>query len=354
MLFKTTARFYDGKTSVPQNIEVFLDIKQDKLSFENGQQKIVWKNTAIKFSKNNNNLICEHGNDPIQQIFISDADFIKKTYPILKSKGHQHWYDGLVNLGFMNHLLIAISLLALIGLSYVYVLPWVAEKAVTIIPESYDNEIGQLAFNEEMLLNKIDSSKTKTLNQFASELKLNNKKKLKFTVVNSDIVNAYALPDGNIVVFTGILNALQSTEELAGLLGHESSHVNNRHSMKMLCRNLSGYLFISAILGDANGVMAIIGDNVNSLNNLSFSRKFETEADNDGYTVLIKNNLNPEGMTKLFTRLKEEETIDIPEFLSSHPVTDERIKEIQKRIKSGKHNTIDNQKLTFLFQKIKE
>jgi len=312
------------------------------------------KNTEIQFSKNNTNLICEHGNDPIQQIFISDADFIKKTFPLLKSKGHQHWYDSLVNLGFINHILIAVSILALIGLSYVYILPWVAEKAVTIIPESYDNEIGQLAFNQEMLLNKIDSSKTKTLNQFASELKLNNKKKLKFTVVDSDIVNAYALPDGNIVVFTGILNSLQSTEELAGLLGHESSHVNNRHSMKMLCRNLSGYLFISAILGDANGVMAIIGDNVNSLNNLSFSRKFETEADTDGYHVLIKNNLNPEGMIKLFQRLKAEETIDIPEFLSSHPVTDERIKEVQKLITSGKHKTIDNQKLTFLFQKIKE
>jgi len=354
MLFTTTARFYDGKTSVPQNIEVFLDLKQDKLSFESNHQKIIWKTADTKFSKNNANLICEHGNDPIQQIFISDAGFIKKTYPLLKSKGHQHWYDNLVHLGFVNHLLIAISILALIGISYAFVLPWVAEKSVTIIPESYDNQIGQLAFNQEMMLNKIDSSKTKILNQFASELQLNNKKKLQFTVVDSDIVNAYALPDGNIVVFTGILNSLQSPEELAGLLGHESSHVNNRHSMKMLCRNLSGYLFISAILGDANGVMAIIGDNVNSLNNLSFSRKFETEADNDGYNVLIKNSLNPEGMTKLFQRLKEEETIAIPEFLSSHPVTDERIKEIKKLIKSRKHKTSDNQKLTFLFQKIKE
>ena len=58
---------------------------------------------------------------------------------------------------------------------------------------------------------------------------------------------------------------MKSYEELVALIGHEATHVNHRHGMKLLCRDLSGYLFVSAILGDANGIMAVITDNVNSL-----------------------------------------------------------------------------------------
>jgi beta-barrel assembly-enhancing protease len=167
-------------------------------------------------------------------------------------------------------------------------------------------------------------------------------------------MNAFALPDGSIVVYTGIIDSMKDYEELAGLIGHEVAHVNHRHSMKMLCRNLSGYLFISAILGDANGVMAVLGENVNTLQSLSFSREFEREADTEGFKIVTSNEVNPKGMSTLFKRLQNEKTISIPEFLSSHPVTKDRIRHIDEMIKTKPFQSKDNSKLSLLFQRIKE
>jgi beta-barrel assembly-enhancing protease len=124
--------------------------------------------------------------------------------------------------------------------------------------------------------------------------------------------------------------------ELVGLIGHEAAHVNNRHSMKMLCRNLSGYLFISTVLGDVNGVMAVLGDNVNTLQSLSFSREYEREADEEGFAIVTKNHVNPKGMVTLFQRLQQEHSIEMPEFLSTHPVTKDRIMTIKTMIASKK------------------
>lgn len=256
-------------------------------------------------------------------------------------------------MGIKAHILFTVFIFAIIGLGYFYAVPWIAEKAVVVIPEDYDSDLGETFFEQNMLFNDIDTRKTKALNLFAKELKLKNSKKLKFTVVNSPIVNAYALPDGNIVVFSGILNTMKDYDELVGLIGHEVAHVNHRHSMKMMCRNLSGYIFVSAILGDANAVMATIGDNVNNLQSLSFSRKFEHEADAEGFEIIALNKTNPIGMSNLFKRLQDKEFVSIPEFLSSHPVTTDRINYINKLIKKNPFEFKENAKLKKLFLEIK-
>jgi predicted Zn-dependent protease len=147
---------------------------------------------------------------------------------------------------------------------------------------------------------------------------------------------------------------MENYDELAGLIGHEVTHVNQRHSMKMLSRNVSGYLFVSAVLSDVNGIMATIGDNINSLNSLSYSRSFEQQADEEGLDLMLQNNINPKGMTNLFKRLQSENNIDIPQFLSSHPVTENRIDYIQNLIKEKKFKTIENPILKGYFIKLKK
>jgi len=353
MIRQTFCVFYDGKSSVPQNINLSLDTETAILSFETttGQQ-IRWDIKAVSFTKKGTALNIACGNDPIQNIIVSDLHFIEPLTALKKHSNHS-WYDMLIAQGMKIYLAIALVILAIIGLSYVYFIPWVAEKSVVLIPEEYDTKLGEMFFEQNMYFNTVDNSKTKALNLFASELNLNNTKKLKFTVVDSEIVNAFALPDGNIVVYTGILNSMKNYDELVGLIGHEVSHVNNRHSMKMLCRNLSGYLFISAILGDVNGIMATIGDNVNTLQSLSFSREFEHQADSDGYKILLQNKVDPHGMSNLFKRL-DDHSLAVPEFLSSHPITKERIQFIDKLIKSESFQTADNPKLKTIFKALKK
>ncbi|GIZ08006.1 M48 family metallopeptidase [Flavobacterium sp. UMI-01] len=352
---KTTAVFYDGNSSTPHTIEVSIDIYRETIILELAHdERQIWKISNIDFDKRNTGLHLEHGTEVIQHLKIEDADFIETIQNFRKEKGHIGWYQRLLDLGIKTHLSIAIGILVIIGLCYIYVIPWVGEKAATLIPEEYDNQLGSSAWLENDYFVTIDSSKTKTLNAFAQELNLKNTKKLKFTVVQSDEINAFAMPDGNIVVFTGIINEMKNYDELVGLLGHEASHVNNRHSMKMLCRSLSGYLFVSLILGDVNGVMAIIGDNVNNLQSLSFSREFEHQADTDGYQILKTNKVNPKGMSNLFQRLQKNNSINIPEFLSSHPVTENRIASIEKHIKNEKYPYENNPQLKSLFIELKK
>ncbi|WPR72197.1 M48 family metallopeptidase [Flavobacterium sp. NG2] len=352
---KTTAVFYDGNSSAPQEIEVSFDLYKESICFESTDgQMHKWPIKNISFDKRGTGLHLDHGTDLIQHLKIVDNHFIDAIQLFRKEKGQIGWYQKLMDLGISLHLIIAIGILAIIGLSYLYVIPWVGEKSVALIPEEYDDQLGSSAWLENDYFVTKDSSKTKTLNAFAQQLDLNNSKKLKFTVVESDEINAFALPDGNIVVFTGIIKEMKNYDELVGLLGHEASHVNNRHSMKMLCRSLSGYLFVSLILGDANGVMAVIGDNVNSFQSLSFSREFEHQADTDGFKILTKNKVNPKGMSNLFERLQKEQTIAIPEFLSSHPVTENRIDYIEGLIKNKKYTFEDNPELKRLFLELKK
>jgi Zn-dependent protease with chaperone function len=355
MIEKTTGTFFDGESAIPKEIELIFDVEKSVLIFEteNNLQHF-WNLNEIEIQTKSKSIYLEYGTNPIQNIKINDSDFSNRINDFRKKKGNQSWYHKLMDMGIKAHILFTVFIFAIIGLGYFYAIPWVAEKAVIIIPEDYDSHLGTTFFEQNMLFSDVDAQKTKALNLFAKELNLKNTKKLKFTVVDSPIVNAYALPDGNIVVFSGILHSMKDYDELVGLIGHEAAHVNHRHSMKMVCRNLSGYIFVSAILGDANGIMATIGDNVNNLQSLSYSRNFEHEADVEGFEILTLNKINPKGMSNLFKRLENEETVSIPEFLSSHPVTTERIKDINELIKTKQFEFKDNLKLKKLFLEIKE
>lgn len=351
---QATGIFYDGNSSIPQEVVFLFDSTTGTMAFEAGDGTIYqWKCSEIVFEKTGSRLRFRHEEAVAQNGYTEDAIFIESIQTFNKKTGKYGWYQSLLDLGTTIHLGLALVILAIIGLCYVYAIPWVAEKSVVLIPEEYDTKLGDTFFEQNMVFSTIDSSKTKALNEFAKELQLNNTKQLKFSVVDSEIVNAFALPDGNIVVYTGILNSMKNYDELVGLLGHEAAHVNHRHSMKMLCRNLSGYLFVSAILGDVNGIMATIGNNINSLQSLSFSREFEQQADMEGFHVLVVNKVNPIGMANLFKRLEHKNQMAIPQFLSSHPMTQDRISTMEKRIKTKRFVIQENPKLNDLFRKLK-
>lgn len=347
--------FFDGKSAIPQPCSMVLDTQKGMLLFETetGYQE-QWLLSAVSFENFGNSLqLQKQSADGFAILKITNTTFAAAIQKFRKENNHINWYEKLLASGFKMHLVLAMVIFSLIGLTYFYVIPWVGEKSVALIPESYDDTLSGTFISDNLLFSEAESKKTKTLNAFAKDLQLNNKKNLKFIFVEEDIVNAFALPDGTIVVYSGIVNKMKNYDELVALLGHEAAHVNHRHSMKMLCRNLSGYLFISAILGDANGIMATIGDNVNSFQSLSFSREFEQEADREGFAIVIKNKVNPNGMLNLFKRLQNEGNTIIPEFLSSHPVTQQRIATTKALVKTSQYQVKENVKLNQLFQQLK-
>ena len=139
-------------------------------------------------------------------------------------------------------------------------------------------------------------------------------------VVDSEIVNAFAIPGGFIVVYSGILDIMEDERELAALLAHEASHINERHSLRMMSRNLSTYLLLSILTGDVGGFSSVIVDNSNMFSTLSFSRGLEQEADLEGLDLMVKSDIDPQGMVELFKKFashEEEVKAELTEQLSS-------------------------------------
>ena len=353
-MIRTTARYFDGISSIPQKVELLFDEATCIFHFEIpviGYTQ--WATDEIVIEPFETVLNIHYKQDTSRFIKLNDAEFINQLNLYLKEKGKLSWYQRVIHLGFKVHLAIAITTIIAIALAYSFLIPLMAEKAVVLIPERFDNEIGQTFYADYVLLHSIDSAKTATLQQFANQLNMHNNKVLHFTVIKSNEVNAFSLPDGNVVVFTGIIESMKDYDELTGLIGHEVSHINFRHSMKMICRDLSGSIFISVMLNDANGVMSRIGQGVHNLASLSYSRKFEQQADLEGLNLMIDNHINPVGMTDLFMRLKLNTDKFVPEFISSHPVTHDRIEYIKKAITKSHYQVMDHPKLKSLFQEIK-
>lgn len=353
-MFKTSCIYLKNAQAENSYVNLLLDTDKDTLCFETDEApKNEWSLTLVNIERQGSYVNITIGQSG-EMIKITDVEFIRNFKNYLNQKG----YAGHANkLKERSHLSVIAFVIALIGIllaGYFYGLPWMAEKAAELIPEEYDNELGDTFTGSFISGNKVDSLKTTALNQYASNLKLNNTKKLKFYVVDDTTVNAFAVPNGSIVVFTGIINKMKTHEELAALIGHEVTHVNRRHSMKALCRSASAYIFISAILGDVNGLVTVVADNMNTLQNLSYSRSFEEQADEEGLELMLQNNINPVGMKNLFYRLKESEQLTIPEFLSSHPVTDSRIRYIDEIITKKKNQKFStNKNLETLFEKLK-
>jgi predicted Zn-dependent protease len=249
--------------------------------------------------------------------------------------------------GLAPLILVGCFILAAILLFYFFILPWLADRAAMNFPKEQEIALGAELKKQYLLSERIDTQKTRLLNEFASKLDLGNDFPADYTVVDADIVNAYALPGGPIVVYAGIIRKMESPEELAGILAHERSHVLRHHSTRSVFQNLSGVLLINLVLGDASSFINLIAQNGQQIQQLSYSRELELEADREGLQLLLKNKVNPKGMLSLLEKLKQENTGSIvPEFLSTHPLPDSRIEALKKLIvnhsESSTHSELDS------------
>jgi len=150
-----------------------------------------------------------------------------------------------------------------------------------------------------------------------------------FTIIKSDQINAFTIPGGNIYIFSGLLKAAESPEEVAAVLAHEMGHAEQRHVVSKLLKELS----FSAILtilsgGDPSVLSQVLKDIVGN----TFDRGQETEADQFALELLEKSNISPKALGRFFERLKEKD-LDYDEnleILMTHPHHDKRIELVRK------------------------
>lgn len=159
-----------------------------------------------------------------------------------------------------------------------------------------------------------------------------------FAILDSPVVNAFAAPGGYIYVTRGIMAMMNSEAELAVVLGHELGHVTARHSMSRLSNAVlaSAGLAVGSVLSETfAGLAGLAGTGVQLLF-LQYSRDDEREADSLGVEYARNGKYNPAKMIDFFATLEKMGDLSggqaLPGFLSTHPLTDERIENTRAMI----------------------
>jgi len=157
-----------------------------------------------------------------------------------------------------------------------------------------------------------------------------------FDVIDSKEINAFALPGGPTFFFTGLLDKMNTEDELAAVLGHELTHVRKQHWAYQYRdqQKRDALMTLGAlIMKPSRTVMGAAGVASTLVFDLPYSRKHESEADDGGYEAMIRAGYNPQGMVDVFQMLKESSSGGkTPEFLSDHPSDDKRIDRIRDKI----------------------
>ena len=154
-------------------------------------------------------------------------------------------------------------------------------------------------------------------------------------VIDADIQNAYALPGGYIVVYTGLIEDTERPEQLAGVLAHEISHVTQRHGMARILEAAGVAILFDLVLGNVEGIIAFGAEIFSASAVNAYSRDSETEADVEGLKLMVDAGIDPTGMVEFFEIMEQEEdeiTEMIPLWMRSHPEHEERIVVLQAQI----------------------
>jgi len=145
--------------------------------------------------------------------------------------------------------------------------------------------------------------------------------------------NAFAVPGGHIIVTRGLFSSVESENGLSMILAHEMAHHYERHPLRSTGRGIVVSIFLLAILGaDGSSLLQGFLGNTASITNLAFSRQQETDSDVFASKLLIKFYGHASGAAEFFQYISlEEGTItEVPNFLNTHPATQERIDNLIK------------------------
>ncbi|TWT75377.1 M48 family metallopeptidase [Allorhodopirellula solitaria] len=214
-----------------------------------------------------------------------------------------------------------------------------AKAAVLALPTSVDAKIGDAAMQsmtlegpqveDPVIVDAMQSIVDRLEPQAAVE-----GFQFKVHVVDSPMVNAFALPGGNIVVYTGLIRSATSAEQVAAVLAHEMAHVTLRHGLQRAGQSLGIWAGMSLLIGDVSGLMGAGVDLFQTASANQYSRQHENEADREGVRMLQAADIDPAAMTQLFAAINKEQG-DLPEifaWISTHPDDASRIAQVEALI----------------------
>jgi predicted Zn-dependent protease len=234
--------------------------------------------------------------------------------------------------------------------------PLTGRKQVALLPESQLMNMGVTSYNQFLSENKVMNASSsndaqmiqrvgnniaKAVEAYLSEQGLSKRVegyKWEFNLVNDATVNAWCMPGGKVVFYSGILPICQDEEGIAVVMGHEIAHAIARHGNERMSQGLlaqAGGVGLEIYMADhseetksllrtAYGVGAQVGVM------LPFSRKHESEADHLGLMFSAMAGYNPQVAPAFWERMNALSSTRPPEFLSTHPHPEKRSSNLKK------------------------
>jgi predicted Zn-dependent protease len=239
---------------------------------------------------------------------------------------------------------------------------WMSVFRVEKVTEKTEQKLGDLFWEifrkaekenkNQFIINSIDSLVTKIC--VSNNI---NKTRIKLHVLDKDEVNAFALPNGRLVIYSGLILAAENQEELSGVICHEIAHIELNHVMKKLIKEVGLSVLISMTTGGSG--IDIIRETAKMLSSTAFDRGLEKEADIKAVDYLIKANINPESFANFLYKHSDNdsEIMKYLSWMSTHPDSKERAKYIieysKSRVTTTEH-VLSQETWSKLKEKLKE
>ena len=251
-----------------------------------------------------------------------------------------------------RQLLLAPALLVLVGCATV---PLTGRKQLLLLSEGEETALGLQSYQEVMAQEKLstDPAVNALVAQVGGRIAAATGKNYQweFKVVDKpDTVNAFCMPGGKVVVYTGLLPVAKDEAGLATVIGHEVAHAIARHGGERVSQGLLSNVGIEAVMAamgskDPNTVKTVaglLGAGVQVGVMLPFSRDHESEADRIGLIYMAKAGYNPEAAIAFWQRMAAASQGAPPEFLSSHPSDARRVEQIRGWLPEAKAAFVPN------------
>lgn len=334
-----TARYFDGRTATAHAVNIMLDATD--LLLRGPDIELRWPLSEVHISE-------RLGNTPRLLTFTGgghcEVTDNAALDALLKTSGVKHsWLDG------MHHslawaLLAAALIVVTLILSYRYLLPWGAEVAAMRVPAAVLQKMGSSTLDtlDRVMLepSKLDAARQQALVSAYAKLRSPDDARLHYRIVFRSSpqmgANAFALPDGNIVLLDELVALTKDDNEIMAVLAHERGHVERRHALRMVLQGSVVGLVLAWYAGDVSTLLSTVPA---VLLQARYSRGMESEADEYAQRTLKLNGLSPCLLASMLGKLeashpaskkpnastdartKQSEVMD---YLSSHPATAER------------------------------
>ena len=341
--------YLDGQTAARQRVSIRLMRLGLHVTTERGAT-LWWPYEEIRQTQgfySGEQVRLERGGEFSEALLVSDISFLTQLHQIapelatrFHKPAHRRRRARLV-------LIAALASMGVLAVLYLWGIPALAAFVASRVPVSWEERLGRSIVTHLVppAMRCTDKTRTRVIDEIITVLTAplpTSPFTIRVIVVNDSTINAFAVPGGYIVLYRGLLEKTQTAEELAGVLAHELQHIFKHHVTQALIQHVSTGLLLAAITGDTSKATAYGLESARLLGILRYSRQSEEEADAAGMRMLLESGIDPKGMIAFYELLTKStsETSSILKYLSTHPSTGDRIKNLKSLVEQSQPKSV--------------